>query len=117
MNKLLPFLILITFSSCARIDKLTLTANRVDYKKCKYHLSGRMNHLTLKGDFDIHKGDKFKLVPTDEDTGIVFKLNAYSPYESDMSDYYVKRKNAVIVFRDSSNKWSFDSKFKLVKND
>lgn len=115
MKKLLPFLLIFVISSCVRIDKLTLTTNRVNYEKCKYHLSSRMNHLILKGDFDIHKGDKFKLVPTDEDSGIVFKLTAYSPYESDMSDYYVKRKNDVIVFRDSSDKWNFDSKFKLNK--
>jgi len=117
MNKVFLFLSLLSISSCVRIDKLTLTANRINYKKCKYHLTGRMNNLTLKGDFDIHKGDQFKLVPTNQDSGLIFTLNAYSPYESDMSDYYVKRKNAFIVFRDSSNKWSFDSKFKLVKND
>jgi len=117
MNKLLPLLVLISFSSCARIDKLTLTANRVNYKKCKYHLTGRMNNLTLKGDFDIHRGDQFKLVPTDQDSGLIFTLKANSPYESGLSDFYVKRKNAVIVFKDSSDKWSFDSKFKLVKND
>lgn len=117
MKKILPLLLIFGISSCARIDKLTLTTKGVNYKKCKYYLSGKMNHLTLKGDFDIQLGDKFKLVPTDEDIGIVFKLNAYSPYESNISDYYVKRENAIIVFRDSSNKWPFDSKFKLVKND
>jgi hypothetical protein len=117
MNKVFLFLSLLSISSCARIDKLTLTTNRVNYKKCKYHLTGRMNNLTLKGDFDIHKGDQFKLFPTNQDSELIFTLNSYSPYESDMSDYYVKRGNSVIIFRDSSNKWNFDSKFKLVKND
>jgi len=117
MNKIVILLSILTFSSCAKIDKMTLTANRVNYKKCKYHLSGRMNNITLKGDFDIHKGDQFKVVPTYQDSGLIFTLTAYSPYESGLSDYYVKRGSSVIVFRDSSDKWSFDSKFKLVKND
>lgn len=115
MNKLFLFLSLLSISSCVRIDKLTLTANRVNYEKCKYHLTGRMNNLTLKGDFDIHKGDRFKVAPTEQDTGLIFTLNAYSPYESGLSDYYAKRGNSVIIFRDSSDKWNFDSKFILKK--
>ena len=115
MNKLFLFLFLITISSCAKIDKLTLTVNRVNYRKCKYHLSGGMNSLILKGDFDIHKGDQLKLFPTNQDSGLIFTLSAYSPYESDMSDYYIKRGNSVIVFRDRSSKWDFDSKFLLKK--
>lgn len=115
MNKLFLFLLLITISSCARIDKLTLTTNSVSYKKCKYHLSGRMNSLSLKGDFDIHKGDQFELIPTNQDSGLVFTLNAYSPYESGISDYYIKNGNLIIVFRDSSDKWNFKSKFSLKK--
>ena len=51
MKKILPLLLIFGISSCVRIDKLTLTTKRVNYKKCKYYLSGNMNHLTLKGDF------------------------------------------------------------------
>jgi len=118
MNKLLLFIILsISITSCTRIDKISLTVKKVDDSKCKYHLSDKINHLTLKGGYDFKFGDKYKLESTDQDTGLIFYLKSYSSYESNLCDYYIKSGKSVIVFRDSIDKWSFDSKFKLVKND
>lgn len=111
---LLPLILLIFISSCARLDKLTLRLKKADYDKCKWTFVGGGNKFTVSGDYSFHQGDDFRLRPTESTDGLVFHLDTYSPSE-DYTTYTVKYKKSIITFTDTSNKWNFSNNFKLSK--
>ncbi len=112
--KLLPLILLIFISSCARLDKLTLHLKKADYDKCKWTFVGGGNKFTVIGDYSFHQGDDFRLRPTESSDGISFQLNTYMPSES-YTIYTVKYKKSFITFQDTSDKWRFSNYFKLSK--
>lgn len=113
-NKLFLFLItLLLLSSCAKLDKLTLTVKKADYDKCEYTFKGDGNTFKVKGDFYFYEGDKFKLRPTESNDGVIFNVSAYSPSERSTT-YFLRRGNSRITFVDTTI-WGFSTKFKLSK--
>lgn len=113
MNKLL-LLTSIAAISCTGFNQINLTVTEFNPKKNQCHLSDKLNRVKIDCDSSVYMGDVFKLVPT-EDTINVFKVKAYSEFNTGMTNYHVRNGKSKIIFKDSSNRWTLDSKFKLIK--